>query len=75
MTTQISQDMVSVSIELNDLQSTVFALGIVTSRHKQSVSSSQMLHNVLSDQGLPCLPLIQQLLVISTGNKMDLFKI
>ena len=33
-----------------------------------------LLQNAASDQGLHCLPLIQQFLVRSTGIKMDLLK-
>ena len=39
-----------------------------------SVDPDQMPQNVASDQGLYCLPLIQQLLDTSTGSKNDLFK-
>ena len=39
-----------------------------------SVDSDQMTQNVASDQGLHCLPLIQQFLALSSDSEMALFK-
>ena len=39
-----------------------------------SVDPDQMLQNAASDQGLHCLPLIQQFLDKSIDSKMELFK-
>ena len=38
-----------------------------------SEDTNQMLHSAASDQGLHCLPLFQNFLDESTGNKIDLF--
>ena len=43
----------------------------MVTQYAKSVHQDQMLQNVMSDQGLYCLPLIQQDLDTSTGSRID----
>ena len=60
---------------LKHLQTTVFTLSIWTKLDspKQTVDPDQMPLNAASDQGLRCLPLMQQFLDISISSKIELY--
>ena len=55
----------TVELQLNEMDIQALA---------NSVEPDQMPQNMMSNQGLHCLPLIQQFLNPSTGSKKDLFK-
>ena len=61
-------------MRLVNVEITIFTQSVQPGRPEQKgVDPDQMMYSAVSDQGLHCIPLVQQFLAAGTGSKIGLF--